>query len=321
MSEFDRSNTAPDESEQQEVTPDLPPVEPKGIVADRGQSPRFATTMADYFPLVQMNRLADAIYNGSDEKVRRMHGVFLKTFDAARMDFLTYLRSLDIEEGFTPTAVYHADSDGKALPLADFVTVIDDDPTDRDQFVGLTITQDTDLSPVFALSRLKPGPTPPANYAEIPDPDGLLAQFRELAGIAGLEELGTGDEITARRLPPVVMFDELPDLTDEAVLLTPTPSPSPGIVVEWDIPASPSPGIVVEFGYTPVSGSVRLPDAADLQIVVGESLFTTPTPRREPPAWVWGLFSAAKGRGMPVQISLEQLNRIEEGEDLPGDAE
>ncbi|MCC7196815.1 hypothetical protein IT413_01310 [Candidatus Peregrinibacteria bacterium] len=320
MSEFDRSNPAPDESEQQIVTPEVPPVEPKEIVADRGQSPQFATTMADYYPLVQMNRLADAIYNSGDEKVRRMHGVLLRTFDAARMDFLTFLRALDVEEGFTPTAVYHVDGNGGVLPLADFVTMVDDDPTDKDQFVGLTITQDADLSPIFALTRLKPGPTPPANYAEIPDPDGLLAQFRELAEIAGLDELGTGDEITARRLPPVVMYDELPDLTDDAVLLSPTPSP--GIVVDWDIP-SPSPSIVVEFGYTPVSGSVGLPDAQDLQIVIEESLFTTPTPRREPPAWVWGLFSAAKGRGMPVQISLEQLNRIEEEgkEDLPKSAE
>jgi hypothetical protein len=318
MSEYDPSSPAPDESEQPEVTPDVPPVEPKEVVADRGQSPQFATTMAHYYPLVQMNQLADAIYRGGDEKVRRMHGVFLKTFDAARMDFLTFLRALDVEEGFTPTAVYHADSDGNVLPLADFVTMVDDDPTDKDQFVGLAITQDADLSPVFSLTRLKPGSTPPANYAEIPDPGGLLAQFRELAEIAGLDELGTGDEITTRRLPPVVMNDDLPDLTDDAVLLTPTPSP--GIVVEWDIP-SESPSIVVEFGYTPVSGSVGLPDPGDLQIVIEENLFATPTPRREPPAWVWGLFSATKGRGMPVQISLEQLNRIEEGEDLPKDAE
>lgn len=260
-------------------------------------------TAAIHFPLVQMHQLAHAIEHGSDDEVRRMHGVFLDVFSAGRRNFLHFLQSLHIQAEITPTAAYVVGIDGEILPVADIVTEIADSPT-RGDFLGLTADYDGSESPVFALTRVKSG----ADFSDdIPvfwDEGGsakMEAQIAALDELAGLEELNTGDEVTARRLPPVELIPEtknstdgLPDYSAFAELLTPTPPPG-GV-------------FTLTPGYSSFDQSTPRRDTRVLALTTVDG---TPTPTNQPPQWVWNLFTLVKDRGGVQNVGIEDFEQLE----------
>ena len=270
-------------------------------------------TVAIHFPLVQMHQLAHAIEHGTDAEVRRIHSTFLTVFSDARRNFFHFLQSLNIQVEATPTVAYIVDTNGKVLPIADVVTEIADSPS-KGGFLGLSANSDQTESPIFSLTKVKSG----AESVDIPitwdlaEFEKLSAQIAELDELAGLEELGTGDEITARRLPPVEPIsetrsaeadDDLPDYTQYAELLPTTPPPGAVYAI--------TPGYSSSY-YSPTP--VR-----DTRVLALSTADLTPTPTREPPQWVWNLFAKTKERGGFQNLTSGDMAGIEE--DMPKSAE
>lgn len=290
----------------------LPLVQIKGHVAadnDASSIPptsdywSSSETAAIHFPLVQMQQLAHAIESGSDDEVRRMHGVFLDVFSAGRRNFLHFLQSLNIQTEITPTAAYVVDTNGNLLPIADLVTVIVDSPANGD-FLGLTADYDGSESPVFALTRVRSGADFSDDipvYWDVEESAKIEAQIAALDELAGLEELNTGDEVTARRLPPVEMIqepkvegDSLPDYSAFAELLTPTPPPGGVFTI--------TPGFSSFDQSTP---------RRDTRVLALTTVDGTPTPTNQPPQWVWNLFTLVKDRGGIQNVGIEDFEQLE----------
>jgi hypothetical protein len=270
-------------------------------------------TVAIHFPLVQMHQLAHAIEHGTDVEVRRIHNTFLTVFSDARRNFFHFLQSLNIQVEATPTVAYIVDTNGKVLPIADLVTEIADSPSNGG-FLGLTANRDQTESPIFSLTKVKSG----AESVDIPitwdleEFEKLSLKIAELDELAGLEELGTGDEITARKLPPVEPItethvtaadDDLPDFTEYAELL----------------PTTPPPGAV--FTITPAYSTYydQSTPRRDTRVLVNLTAELTPTPTREAPKWVWNLFAMTKDRGGLQFLSKDDLLSLDS--DMPKSAE
>lgn len=265
-------------------------------------------TAAIHFPLVQMQQLAHAIESGSDEEVRRMHGVFLDVFSAGRRNFLHFLESLNIQVNTTPTAAYVVDTDGNLLPIADMVTEVFDAPANGD-FLGLAGDYNDSESPVFSLTRVKSGADLTDDIHVYWDEGGSARLEEQIAALDELvlEELNTGDEVTARKLPPVEMIQEpkdpgdgLPDFSVFAELLPTTPPPGGVFTI------TPS--------YSSYDQSTPIRDTRVLISATKPAIDQTPTPRRPNPPWLMKLFvRTAEAQGLE-NIPDDELKRIVEDE-------